>query len=386
MSQLFSNNVDTQLSAPLTDVGTSASVADGSKMNAPTGGDYELLTLISGANVEIVSMTARSGNTITITRAQEGTTAIAWGTGTRVFAGITAATLSGHLVNQSGAAGALALGGGADAAADGTALGVSANAGADSVGVGNAADAGGAESVAVGVGSWAPNATCVAVGQYASALGFGADSAVFGANATAGGASSTALGANAVTYAATGTAVGARAEVSDPGGTAIGADTYAVNSALALGREARAPVTRCSHIAALPIVTSAASDASDCHWKKNASEVVIMSAPVDLTATGTHTITMPSGVTFYPDEVGVIVTDTDTVTGQPTVRFGATGAETRYLAATETVGLTAVRAREKFATLASDEGSTTLAAEITIAGAATTLTGQFYWRGFAVQQ
>jgi len=387
MAQLFSNNVDTQLSAPLTDVATSATLADGSGLNTPTGGDYELLTLIDGTTVEIVKMTARSGNTITITRAQEGTTAIAWSTGARVFAGVTAATLASHLVNLSSSSGALSLGDSATATTDGTALGASANAGSDSVGVGNTADADASGTVAIGSGSWAPNANCVAVGFNSSALGFGEDSAVVGTNATAGGEGCTVIGADAVTYASNSTALGVRAETANTGGTAVGADAYTgANNAVAVGNGASTSVERGLNIAALPVVTDAVAVEADCHWKKNAASVVIMSAPIDLTATTTHTITMPSGVTFYPDEVGVIVTTADTVTGQPTVRFGATGAETRYLAATATAGLTAVRTRERFTTLASDEGSTTLAAEITIAGAATTLTGQFYWRGFAVEQ
>jgi len=93
MTQLFVNNLDTSLSASLSDVATTVTLTDVAVVPSPTGGDYLLLTLQEGALTEIVALTARSGNTITITRAQEGTTARSWASGTRVFAGVTAGTL-----------------------------------------------------------------------------------------------------------------------------------------------------------------------------------------------------------------------------------------------------------------------------------------------------
>ena len=418
MAQLFSNNVDTQLSAPLTNVDTSATLADGSGLNTPTGGDYELLTLIAGTDVEIVRMTARTGNTITITRAQEGTTAIAWGTGARIFADVTAGSLAGMFANQSTASQAVAVGAGSEAGANSVAVGYEAViTGVGATGVGLQCYADENEAAAFGLYAWAASPSSVAVGPNAHAGGMagagtaavaigsaaGADGAggvAVGASSGADGLNSVAAGAQADVSAARGIAIGwqsdndgadgiaigQRAWVTGADGVAVGSDSRSVASAVAIGADAYARKANTAHIAALPTVQGATVAAANCAWLKNAAEVVIMSDPVSLTAASVHTIPMPTDVTFYPNEVGVIVTAADTVTGQPTVRFGATGAETRYLTATETVGLTAVRAREKFATLASDEGSTTLAAEITIAGAATTLTGQFYWRGFAVEQ
>jgi hypothetical protein len=64
----------------------------------PTQGDYFLLTLIgttAGAESswEIVKCTARSTDTLSIVRAQEGTTAGTWATGTKAELRITAATM-----------------------------------------------------------------------------------------------------------------------------------------------------------------------------------------------------------------------------------------------------------------------------------------------------
>ena len=373
MAQLFSNNADTQLSAPLTNVGTSATLADGSGLNTPTGGDYELLTLIAGTDVEIVSMTARTGNTITITRAQEGTTAIAWGTGTRIFAGITAGTMTAPLRNNATQAGSLAVGAGAAATGiSATAFGADAAVALGGAAFGNGADAAGEDSTAVGRFSYAGGLESVAISSaYIDDLA--SYGVAIGPYCEVGETHGFAAGFSALSYGVGAGAVGRNAQ------------SYADN-AWAVGTNAYTNAPNSLHMAALPIVPSGSVAAADCAWRKSAPAVVIMSAPVSLTATTTHTIPMPSGVTFYPEEVGIIVTAANTVTGQPTVRFGATSAETRYLAATETVGLDAARKRARYITLASNEGSTTLAAEITIAGAATTLTGQFYWRGFAVQQ
>lgn len=81
---VFTNNARTTLSGSLTNVATSASVVDGSVFPAPTGGDYAYLTIEEGVLVEIVKLTARSTNTLTITRAQDGTTGQAFTTAATV--------------------------------------------------------------------------------------------------------------------------------------------------------------------------------------------------------------------------------------------------------------------------------------------------------------
>jgi hypothetical protein len=81
---VFTNNARTTLSGSLTNVATSASVVDGSVFPAPTGGDYAYLTIEEGSTVEIVKLTARSTNTLTITRAQDGTTGQAFTTAATV--------------------------------------------------------------------------------------------------------------------------------------------------------------------------------------------------------------------------------------------------------------------------------------------------------------
>ncbi len=81
--QLFSNNASTTLNGVINNVVTSIVVANGAVFPSP-GTDYFLLTII-GLDVngienawEIVKVTARSTNTLTVVRGQEGTAAASW--------------------------------------------------------------------------------------------------------------------------------------------------------------------------------------------------------------------------------------------------------------------------------------------------------------------
>jgi len=99
--QLFTNNATSVLAAGITNVATSLTVAagEGAKFPAITGGDYFLATLcqLSGAteiNHEIVKVSARTTDTFTIVRAQEGTTARAFNAADPVQLRVTAGTVT----------------------------------------------------------------------------------------------------------------------------------------------------------------------------------------------------------------------------------------------------------------------------------------------------
>lgn len=86
MSILFANNATSALAGPISNVATTAALTTGSGVlfPNPTGGDYFCLTFTDALTKqihEIVHVTAVSGDTITMVRAQEGTTARAWSTG-----------------------------------------------------------------------------------------------------------------------------------------------------------------------------------------------------------------------------------------------------------------------------------------------------------------
>ena len=82
------NSPETSLSGALTAAGTTVNVVDGSVLpEAPN-----LLTIgAGGSTAETVLMTAKSGNVLTVTRAQNGTTARAWSAGDVIARYFTAA-------------------------------------------------------------------------------------------------------------------------------------------------------------------------------------------------------------------------------------------------------------------------------------------------------
>ncbi len=94
MKQLFSNNAQTTLSADVVSGATSMTVADGTVFNTIGTGEFELATLVSAGGVkEIVKITARSGNTLTVVRGQESTSDTDWSSGASIYARITEETL-----------------------------------------------------------------------------------------------------------------------------------------------------------------------------------------------------------------------------------------------------------------------------------------------------
>lgn len=100
LTMLAANNASTLLVSDISDVSTTLQVSTGTGNQFPSpvsGTSYFKVTLTSlaaGRNKEIVHVTARSGDTFTIVRGQEGTTAAAWPSGSSVANLFTAGTFS----------------------------------------------------------------------------------------------------------------------------------------------------------------------------------------------------------------------------------------------------------------------------------------------------
>jgi hypothetical protein len=85
-TRVFTNNASSTLASGITsgDLSLTLNGGDGALFPAPSGGQYALCTLESAAGViEVVRLTARTGDICTITRAQEGTAAAAFSSGAR---------------------------------------------------------------------------------------------------------------------------------------------------------------------------------------------------------------------------------------------------------------------------------------------------------------
>lgn len=96
-SYIYHNNFKTTLTATLLIGGTSATVDDATPLVTPPAGKTLHLTLISASDssvVEIIAVTAVTGNVFTITKAREGSVAREWPIGTKVEARVTAAMLT----------------------------------------------------------------------------------------------------------------------------------------------------------------------------------------------------------------------------------------------------------------------------------------------------
>ena len=84
---LFTNNAATTLASGLSNVATSLTVAAGTGAEFPTlaGSEYFFCTIANNAgSVEIIKVTARSTDTFTIVRGQDGTAGAAWSSGDKV--------------------------------------------------------------------------------------------------------------------------------------------------------------------------------------------------------------------------------------------------------------------------------------------------------------
>ena len=93
MAVKFANLASTTLSSAITNSATSIAVADASLFPTLGSGDYFYATIGEGAGSEIVKVTAISSNTLTVTRAQDGTTASAFSSGETIALRVVAAAL-----------------------------------------------------------------------------------------------------------------------------------------------------------------------------------------------------------------------------------------------------------------------------------------------------
>lgn len=96
---LFKNDATSVLASAVTNIATSMTLSPGAGtlFPSPTAGQYfkmDVRDALTGLIHEVVHVTACSGDTLTVVRGQEGTTAVAWAAGDDVYCGPTAGTLA----------------------------------------------------------------------------------------------------------------------------------------------------------------------------------------------------------------------------------------------------------------------------------------------------
>ena len=105
----LANNATSTITTAInaSDVGVVLATGDGAKFPTLAAGEYFYITFeSSGGTYEIAKATARAGDSLTIVRAQEGTTAQSFAAGSRVELRITAASINDlvdeHIANFTG--------------------------------------------------------------------------------------------------------------------------------------------------------------------------------------------------------------------------------------------------------------------------------------------
>jgi len=218
----------------------------------------------------------------------------------------------------------------------------------------------------------------VASGDYSLAIG---------SQNTAAGLRSVALGNNSQANATDSVAI-AGAVASGVEATAIGRSAQVTGlRSLALGYLAQTPFAKTSNITGANIISAlvASNDAADWMLFNSGMECCIFSDEIDFKTVADQSFTFPAGLRFWPNEVGVTLSRLNTLTTQPTVRFGISGTPAKHVAAVAATLLTALGKRERYTPLTPEDGETSLSAGVTVAAVATQMRGHFYWRGLLVR-
>lgn len=411
--QKFTNNASSNLSSAISISDTTLYVTTGKGSLFATLGvdDYQLATITDGTNIEIVKITARSGDAFTVARGYDATVARAWSAGAAIEARLDASTLYKfpQLASYSDIIGIQHLDGltlqtsraSSDKCASGNnsiAIGVSSKSnGSSSISIGRYSQSAGFVSVAIGDNALAAYQYSVSIGNAAESYEEGSvaigttayagwHSVVIGYGASGTHAGNVAIGNGAFCNGDWMIAIGQTSSCYGGGGTAVGVGAgCSGDSALSLGLNAQARVARSTAISG-PIIIRKDDGigAADANLYLTGAEIVYTSKEIDFKTTQTVTIDIPTGAKFYPDEVGVIVTTVSSPTAQPTVSFGIMGSNASLLAATATTKSTQFE-RNRYTALLTDDGIQSLTATITVAATGTTFMGRFYFKGLLIE-
>ncbi len=231
--------------------------------------------------------------------------------------------------------------------------------------------ASGERAIVIGANNTASGTACITIGY----------------DNTASGTGSSAIGYNNTASEQAGSAIGYDNTASGTGSSAIGVtNTAAGDYSNAIGYKAEARINYTTNIGGPQINRKDDGEAAGIAFESFCGvQVVLMTKEVDLEVVADQTITLPSGCKFWHDEIGLIATSINTLTVQPTIRFGITGTLAKQNAAAITTDITAAGKREIEVPLVPEDGETSLTAGVTIAATATTALGRFYWKGLLIE-
>ena len=96
MALKYTNNASSTIASGINSSATTITLATGEGAEFPTlgSGDYFYATLVGTGATEIVKVTARSSDTLTVVRGQDNTTAASWDAGTKFELRVCAALIN----------------------------------------------------------------------------------------------------------------------------------------------------------------------------------------------------------------------------------------------------------------------------------------------------
>lgn len=362
MSKVFSNSAQSTLSFAVLagDAYISLQAGDGVLFNDPASGEQQQVVLEGASGKEIAAITNVVGDDLYITRAQEGTTALAFVIGDSVFAGLTA-EVAERFVQSEPAINPLGT----------SALNI------QPLRYDEANIASGSASVAVGINTQATHSSSVALGTNAASTGSGGIAAGQGTKADVSAA-----------------ALGPYSEATGHSSVAIGSTAKATNiNSIAIGRMALADVPYVHNIAGSSLVRGdKGENASFVQDFFSGQENYIFSQDVDMTGApsdGIAFITIPSGARMFPVEVGVVVIESTGASVLPTISAGTEGyysADTEKILATVATTGSVPGKVDKFTALANTDGVFSLIAfSLKSSAVADTMVCRFYVKGLMLE-
>lgn len=249
---------------------------------------------------------------------------------------------------------------------------------------GNDADAAGNASISIGLNSEAAGTASVSLGN--EAVCEGADSVAIGDAAHATNAGGVSMGANADGLGVGAVTLGINSQTQGDYAISIGDGSKALDiNTVAIGHGALGNIAKTVQIQGA-IITRRDLGEGDSMLNFAGALVTITTEEIDLKVAGpVFTINITSGAKFFPDEIDLVVTNANTVTVQPFIRAGITGTAAKLLAIVQTTALTATYDRQRFATLLSAGGESSLRVDVTTGATATTMKGRFVFRGLLIE-
>lgn len=374
---IYTNNAASSLKESVYAAGIYLTVAtgDGAKFASPTAGDYQILTLELGDQIEIVCMTARTGDVLTVERQYEGTGNYDFPIGTIVQARVTASMYERMVMDKHTNSG---------------------------VAIGMDGDVAGAYSTAVGPFSDAPGNSSTAVGK--NAKSYGAYSVAIGDGAKAYRECQFAMWALPCIPRNEDGLAGYGAQYNSGQETAFAShfvdlgtpQTWAAATEYVEGTVVR-PTTPNGYQYRLearffdPGVTNAlTTGATEPAWPTAVDDAVFADVSetyrwtaADLTAGADEIV--PPGMVFYPSEVGFICFNHSGVSAAPYVSIGTAASPTLLVNNQQLSDITAASMRHAFTGL--KHGITDLRCKLITpaTGATARFHGRFYAKGLFVQ-